>query len=130
MSNNFIDVHTFDGKLQGLFTPSRIYTVDEKKTAFYNLTTLLADLNAIDATKTMIKDLVDDKVSNNFHPANNLDASDILIEILQWVNNPYVLKSLNEQLSDAKNLGLCNSGRVTRLLQIWLAFLDSSKIKS
>ena len=126
MSNNFIDVHTFDGKLKGLFTPSRIYTIDEKKISFSNLITLLTDVNAIYATQTMIKDLVNDKGSN-FHPDNNLDASDILIDILQSVNNPYVLISLNEQLADCKNLGLCNSGRVTRLLQIWLAFVDSIK---
>ena len=124
MPNNFIDVHTFDGKLQGIFKRSKVYTVDQKKKVFYHLTQLLTDLNAIEATKTMIKDLEDEKGSN-FHPENNLDASDILMEILQWITNPSVLVILNEQLGDAKNLGLCNSGRVTRLLQIWLAFVDS-----
>lgn len=123
MSNNFIDVHTFDGQLKGIFKQSKEYTVDEKKISFSHLTTLLTDLNAIDATKTMIKDLEDEN-SSNFHPENNLDASDILMEILQWITNPSVLIILNEQLGDAKNLGLCNSGRVTRLLQIWLAFVD------
>lgn len=54
MSNNFIDVHTFDGKLKGFFTPSRIYTIDEKKISFSNLITLLTDVNAIYATQTMV----------------------------------------------------------------------------
>ena len=45
------------------------------------------------------------------------------MEICKWLENPDVLKLLNEQLGDAKKLGMCNSGRVTRLLQIWSAFL-------
>jgi hypothetical protein len=32
--------------------------------------------------------------------------------------------NLNEQLADARSLGICPSGRVTRLLQIWLAFKE------
>ena len=71
MSNNFIDVHTFDGQLKGIFKQSKEYTVDEKKISFSHLTTLLTDLNAIDATKTMIKDLEDEN-SSNFHPENKL----------------------------------------------------------
>lgn len=124
MSNTFINVHTFDGKLLNLFTPSRIYTVDEKKEAFLNLIKLLTNAAAISATQTIINDMALVRGSN-FQPANNIDASDLLIEIIQWVDNPDVLITLNEQLGDVKNLGICDSGRVTRLLQIWLAFVNA-----
>lgn len=76
----------------------------------------------------MINDMAIDRGSN-FQPANNIDASDLLIEIIQWVDNPDVLITLNEQLGDVKNLGICDSGRVTRLLQIWLAFVNADDEK-
>ena len=126
MSNNFIDVHTFDGKLQGIFAASGSYKINEKKDAFSHLIKLLTDPAAIMTTQTMINDLAHEHGSN-YHPANNLDASDILMEIINWVDNPDVLKMLNEQLGDVKKLGICNSGRVTRLLQVWVAFVHTDK---
>ena len=56
----------------------------------------------------------------NFQIENNVDASDILADIL---NNDYldVLDVIQEQLIDIMLLGKCISGIVTRLLQIWLA---------
>ena len=125
MSNNFIDVHTFDGKLRDIFRPSKLYTTEEKKEAFSQFIKLLTNPAAISATQTIINDMTRDRGAN-FHPANNIDASDILIEIIQWVENPDVLALLNEQLGDVKNLGICDSGRVTRLLQVWLAFVNTN----
>jgi hypothetical protein len=120
--SDFINVHTFDGKLNGIFLSSAVYTIEDKKIAFSNLIKLLTNSNAKKATQIMINDL-SNKEGSNFHQANNLDASDILMEICKWLENPDVVKLLNEQLVDAKKLGMCNSGRVTRLLQIWSAFL-------
>ena len=45
------------------------------------------------------------------------------MEILQWKNNPDVVSMLEEQLCDVSMLGICPSGRVTRLLQVWKAFI-------
>jgi hypothetical protein len=128
MSNKFINVHTFDGKLRDLFKPSKSYTVDEKKEDFSQLIQLLTNPAAVATVQIMIIDL--DRIGGaNFHPENNVDSSDILIELVQWVNNPDVLKALDEQLGDIRNLGICNSGRVTRLLQLWLAFVDADDEK-
>ena len=123
MSNTFINVHTYDGKLKDLFTPNTSYTIEEKTKDFSQLIQLLTNPAAIATVQIMIKDL-DQPNGSNFHPENNVDSSDILMELIQWVSNPDVLKALNEQLADTLNLGICNSGRVTRLLQLWLAFVD------
>ena len=44
------------------------------------------------------------------------------MELIQFIDNPDFLICLNEQLEDTLNLGICPSGRVTRLLQLWSAF--------
>ena len=124
MSNMFINVHTYDGKLRDIFTQNKSYTTEEKKDAFSSLVKLLTNPSAISTVQVMIRDL--DQVGGaNFQLENNVDSSDVLMELVKWVNNPDVLKALDEQLADAQNLGICSSGRVTRLLQIWLAFVDS-----
>ena len=114
-----MNVHIFDGKLKGIFKPSRTYSIDEKKRGFTMLIGLLDNRAAVSTVQTMINGMGG---SGNFQPENNLDASDILMELIQWVDNPDALKGLNEQLADAMNLGICPSGRVTRLLQLWSAF--------
>jgi len=124
MSNKFIDVHTFDGKLKGIFHQTKIYSKEEKKESFMNLIQKLVKTSAIEAVHTIINDLSNEK-GNNFQSENDLDASNILMEILTCIDNSDVIKMLEEQLVDTKNLGICNSGRVTRLLQIWIAFCKS-----
>jgi hypothetical protein len=126
MSNMFINVHTYDGKLKDIFTPKESYTIEEKKESFSHLVKLLTNPSAIATVQVMIRDL--DKVGGaNFQLENNVDSSNVLMELVKWVNNPDVLKSLDEQLADTRNLGICSSGRVTRLLQIWSAFVDSEE---
>lgn len=121
MTEKFINVHIYDGKLKGIFKPSRIYTLDEKKKSFEELINKLENKDAVYTVQTMIKDLSDTKGSN-YQQENNLDSSDILMDLIQLDTNPDILNGLNEQLADAKNLGICPSGRVTRLLQLWSAF--------
>lgn len=129
MSNSFINVHEFDGKLRNIFTPSREYSVEEKQQAFEHLITRLTNLAAVATVQTMINDLNFTKGAN-FQVENNVDSSDILFELTKYIDNDDTLTSLNEQLADARNLGICNSGRVTRLLQLWLAFVDKNEEKT
>jgi hypothetical protein len=119
MSVSFIDVHTFDGKLNGLFKPSHKYTIDEKDKKFKELIQLLSNPSAVKAVQTIITDLHN---GGNLQPENNIDASDILIHLLHLKDNPDIIKGIEEQLSDATHLGMCPSGRCTRLLQLWVAF--------
>jgi len=122
MSQSFINVHIFDGKLNGIFKQSKKYSIEEKNGGLTFLIDKLTNIDAITTVQTIISDMTS-KQSGNFQPENNLDASDILIELIQWIDNPDILNGLNEQLTDIRNLGICPSGRVTRLLQLWTAFV-------
>ena len=61
---------------------------------------------------------------SNYQQQNNVDVSNILADIINnnGITNKDLIKCFNEQLTDIKTLGTCDSGRVTRILQIWLAF--------
>lgn len=120
MSNNFINVHEFDGKLNGFFKTTRIYSIKEKNIKFSEFIKKLSNPYSIKAVQSIISDL-DKSKGDNFQAENNVDASDILICLL-YLDKPDLIKNLNEQLEDIYLLGKCPSGRVTRLLQLWLAF--------
>ena len=123
MSNSFINVHTFDGKLNGIFTPSRKYPVEEKKESLTQLLQDISDPRAKQTVAIMISDM-DKPDSQNYQKENNVDASDVLMDILQMGNDADIMTNLNEQLADVRSLGICPSGRVTRLLQLWSAFKE------
>lgn len=123
MSISFINVHTFDGKLNGIFTPSRKYTIEEKKESMTQLLQDISDPRAKQTVAIMISDM-DKPDSQNYQKENNVDASDVLMDILQMGNDVDIMTNLNEQLADARSLGICPSGRVTRLLQLWSAFKE------
>lgn len=126
MSNRFLNVHIFDGQLKDIFTPSQEYTNDDKKIAFENLLPQLSNPIAIETVHTIINDI---GKPNNFQPENNVDCSDILMEIIKLTKDTDIIVCLDEQLADAKNLGICPSGRVTRLIQLWSAYKDHDEEK-
>lgn len=119
-----INVHNFDGRLNGIFNQTRKYSIIEKKQMFSNLINLLTNPSAKQTVNIIIKDL---KGEENYQPENNLDSSDILVDLLQYVQNKDLLRNLNEQLADVHKLGMCASGRCTRLLQLWRAFIEKSE---
>ncbi len=118
MSTKFRDVHHYDGKLPIIL--EKIFTKDEKldliKLLVPKLTNPLAQTMIYKIGKTIIDDGTD-----NFDDQNNIDASDILANILSK-NYDEILELLEEQLIDMYNLGQCPQGRTTRLWQI-LKFL-------
>ena len=121
MSLDYIDVHEFDGKLQNIYNIPIKYSILEKKEHFSMLITKIKNLNSINTLNIIIQDL---EIINgsNFQKENNLDTSDILIDILKLELTSDLLSCLDEQLEDITTMGLCPSGRVTRLLQIYVAF--------
>lgn len=121
MSNSFINVHNFDGKLNRIFTPSRKYTIEEKKESLTKLLQDIYDPRAKQTVDIIIRDM-NRPNSQNYQKENNIDASDVLMDILQMGNGSDIMTNLNEQLADARSLGICPSGRVTRLIQLWVAF--------
>lgn len=120
-SNNFINVHEFDSKLINIFKPLRIYSIDEKEKLFTNLYSQIENVNSKKTIEIIINDMYKTCGGDNFHPENNLDASDILADVLSR-DYKDILSLIEEQLSDTIELGICNSGRATRMLNIWMIF--------
>lgn len=123
MSDRFINVHVYDGKLKGLFKAKNIHTVEEKKKIISSVIPKLKLPHSKIMVQTILADLHKHKGAN-YQIENNVDSSDILTDLIYHIKNPDLLHLLDEQLSDIRKLGTCPSGRVTRLLQLWLAFVD------
>lgn len=120
MSNTFINVHTFDGKLKNIFKPARVYTIDEKKEMFKSLKSKLTNPHSQHMIDIILRDL-NVEGGNNFQTENNMDCSDILSDIINYKDFDDILSLLEEQLKDNFLLGQCSSGKCTRMYQIWKA---------
>jgi hypothetical protein len=112
MSHQFIDVHTFDGKLVGLFQ-DHSYTVSD--------ISKISDIK--DRLRGISKSIYDEILrggSGNYDPLNNLDARNMLMYIIENIelDNSGIIAILDEQLADIVELGSCPQGRTTRLLQV------------
>ena len=123
MSNTFIDVHTFDGKLKNIFKPSREYTINEKRKMLKFLKSKLIDPHSQHMIDIIINDL-NVKYGNNFQIENNMDCSDIVADIINYNDFDCILPLLEEQLKDTFLLGQCASGKCTRMYQIWKAIYE------
>ena len=131
-SNNFKNVHIYDGKLTSLYTPqnngSKSMTNSIKKDFLLNFIEDIFNSYKINLSKPInlfIKGLEDNN-NSNFDKSNNIDSCDLLIDTLIVLDKKELLKPgegllevLIEQLNDFVNLGQCPQGRSTRLLQIW-----------
>ena len=108
------NVHIYDGELRGIFKKTRTYSKEEKITLFDNLMEKLTET----PSKYMLNIIKNDiDTAYNYDTTNQLDASDILAEII--LTRQYDIYILEEQLKDMYTLGQCPSGRTTRLFQIW-----------
>lgn len=121
MTHLFKNVHEYDGKLKNLFITKKTYTIKEKIEMFEKFKIKLNNIVSKSVLDMLIRDL-NTKPSANFQVENNLDSTDILAHIIDHENSDDLLGCIEEQLSDI-SLGQCQSGRVTRLFQIW-ASLD------
>jgi len=123
MSNNlFTNVHYFDGKLtnaNGVNLETIKYSDIEKINKYNILKKKLTQQNAI----RMIT--IIESGNGNYQQENNLDASDLLVNIL-YKDYDEILPILEEQLSDMFILGQCPSGRVTRLVSILISLTECS----
>jgi len=114
--NKFQNVHEYDTKLTNIFQPERMFSKEEKIQMFKNFQEQIQNPAAQEAISAIIRDL---DTNGNYDPANQVDSSDILVSILDKELDPTMVNILEEQLSDAKNLGLCPQGRSCRLIQVW-----------
>nr|QBK85226.1 MAG: uncharacterized protein LCIVAC01_00350 [Iridovirus LCIVAC01] len=117
-SNKFQNVHEYDTQLTNIFQPERIFSKEEKIRMFKSFQEQIHNPAAQSAITAIIRDL---DTNGNYDPANQVDSSDILASILDKELDPSMVNILEEQLSDARNLGICVQGRSTRLIQVWKA---------
>lgn len=114
-----INVHVYDSLLKGQFNCDQI-NYDSKSQLFKMLQEKLTNPNA-KANLNLIINSMNNK-SGNYQIENNMDATDILSDILLskvYQNNERdMLPILEEQLADI-SMGQCPSGRTTRLFQVW-----------
>ena len=115
-SNKFINVHIFDTQLTNIFQPERMFSKEEKIEMFKTFQEQIQNPAAQEAISTMIRDL---DTNGTYAPANPVDSTAIIASILDKELDPSMVNILEEQLSDAKNLGLCPQGRSCRLIQVW-----------
>lgn len=113
-----IDVHTFDGKLIDKYIKRNNVSNVDKKLMFSKFISEISSSQSILIVQNIIDNLEKEEGGDNYQPENNIDCSDILADILLG-NYKDLLPLLEEQLVDIVELGKCNSGRVTRLLQVW-----------
>ena len=123
MSTHFINVHTFDGKLEKYYNSKNKFSTEEKIKLFSEFRNSLKHPIAVNMINVIIEDLNNNK---NIDKSNNIDSSDILSQICLKIaeKNEIDLSFIEEQLVDIFMLGSCPEGRTTRFLQIWLAIKD------
>ena len=121
MSTSFINVHEYDGEIIDKYIQIQKFTPHEKIIMFNNLKKKLSNTESVHIINIMIRDI--DNMAN-FQLDNNIDSTDILADIIihKFYNDIIVL--LDEQLKDIYLLGMCPSGRVIRLFQLWKGIYD------
>ena len=106
-----------DGKLRGIFVPTVKYNDAQKIDIFTKLVQKKLFTNP-NAAKAVL--LISQNAGNqNYQVENDVDASDVLAEIIMNKSCDDLIQTIQEQLSDIITSGVCPSGRVTRLLQVW-----------
>jgi hypothetical protein len=115
MENQFINVHIFDSQLKNKFKPKNILNSNEKKKLF---TETLLPLLKNPIAKNNLNHIIEG--NSTYQIDNDMDATDILTDILLDPNWLSLLEILEEQLVDMR-LGLCPAGKCCRLFQVWTA---------
>lgn len=116
-SSEFQNVHIYDTQLRNIFSPKN-YSIEYKERLFEGLLTQLRNPHSKEMVRLIYQDMRQPNGGANYDPANNIDASELLADILS-TNYTEVLTYLEEQLQDNSMLGRCPQGRSTRLIQIW-----------
>lgn len=127
MSHQFQNVHIYDTQLRNIFTPSHSYTIEHKEQMFDRLMSQLENPTSREMVQLIKNDMRKPNGGSNYDPANNIDSSELLADILTS-NYTEVLSYLEEQLQDNNLLGRCPQGRSTRLIQIWRSLNSKTKV--
>ena len=117
VNNNLIkDVHEFDGSLN--VNLEKKFSKEEKLNKIKEYVKMVRNKEALSMLEIIVLDLIND-TNHNYDEYNKIEATDILVNILNKDITKDILDLLEEQLSDMYYLGRCSQGRTTRLIQIW-----------
>lgn len=123
MSNNYTNVHAFDGHWSH---DIKTNTSMENKCKLFN--SLYQDIKDLGVEPTSLQGLIlvveNSQKPANYDPINKIYADDILVEICKKLSytpdkRHDTLMNISEQLSDMYQLGQCPQGKSTRLIQIY-----------
>jgi hypothetical protein len=125
MSDLFENVHVYDGRLVSQFRPK---TDPSKLTDTAKKLFIVSSLSHLMPRSSGLKLILNGTRAQNYQIDNNLDVVDVLYDVCYILTHPTftqqgdLIHTLDEQLQDMQQLGVCPSGRVTRVLQVWIAF--------
>lgn len=135
ISNNFIDVHTFDGKVEK-YQHKTIDISSEKQNEMINylfkLLVIHEKLPYYEAGLQGIKMIIStgDKGNENMDNIHGHHALYMLLDVISYlmeckdeISKYDILKLLLEQMSDCYTTGRCNIGRCSRLRMILMCFI-------
>lgn len=115
------NVHIYDGLLQNKYKPTKIFSPLEKVILFQKFISISKNQQAVEMVKIMTNDY---NQSSSKDSLNFIDWANLFADLMSHKSFDDILPLLEQQLEDALRLGQCAQGRSTRLLQIWLAFLE------
>lgn len=126
-TRSMVDVHRFDGHLKETLIPyrSKLKEISEispdVKKLFINK---FRDMFSDSAKRTI--DMIC-TLTGNDENTNSLNALDVLYLALTADMESSYIKNIDEQLSDVVNPGggICPSGRTTRIIQLYIQFVES-----
>lgn len=121
------NVHVFDGNLLNTLLPYRSKLLEISKMNSISKKDYInkfKELFSVNAKKTI--DIIC-SLNGNDETSNMLNALDVLYLALTVDLEDSYLKNLDEQLSDVvgSNGGTCPSGRTTRIIQLYIQFVES-----
>lgn len=121
MNNPQLQTHFYDHKCQKIIL-LRKNSSDE---FIQTLTNYLPKIHNVIAKEAMLLIIRDVGHQDNCDDTKNIWAEDILYEIITHPASKDCQGIIEEQLADIIEYGQCSQGRVTRLLQIYLALMNS-----
>lgn len=118
--SDFIDVHSFDGSIQTLYTTTD--STNDKNSLFAWILNSVKNNKDTDGIKGLELIVKDRDTSSNVDLKNNLNAEEILCKIILYLkkqsNIEDILCILLEQMRDMYISGRCPQGRTVRLMQV------------
>ena len=116
--NSFENVHTFDRRLEGAYTPSKYFSEDDRVAHFRRFIARAVDEDA----RHMVRALLEQTEAQHtelYDPVNEIDYGNLLCDLIMHPAYGELQSCVEEQLRDARRLGACPQGLSVRLVQIW-----------